>query len=223
MEKELGLLHIETRNPLTKQEFSSYYKNHLRSLYGAVDVDTFFALVNSALEDYYATWRVKTEERFIFTPLYPKNLKSELLGKSFNYITYKLVSRRPGVQRVGATRHKPPFRFDAGVDVNYAGYRVESTVQFADNLVQFDIQTTSYTLAEEYTRWFEGVFMPTYEGTFQAYGINQIHFEERLADMVDVVYENTVYIRPLRYSVGTQVISSKSLKTLDSLSHQYEL
>lgn len=220
---EFGLFHIETRNPLTGKEFSTYFKSHLRSLYSAIDIDGFFALTSIILTDYYATWRVKPEEKFIFTPLYPKFLKSDVLGKTFNYLTYRLISRNPGTNTQAGVRGKEPFLFEGGQDPNYAGYQLEDSVSLRTNLVQFDITSTSYYLAEEFTRWFELVFIPTSRAVYQAHGISHVTFKERLADTIETVYENLVYVRSLRYAVRTQAVSTKSIKTMDSLSHTYEL
>lgn len=225
MTVEYGLLNIDERNPITGEDYAGYYRSFQRSDYKAAEINGFFALVKRALDDYYASSRVPEEYRFTFTPKYPKQLAEEELGKTFNFITYRVISREQGPKTKSALggRREAPFVFDAGQDPVTAGYKLEDTVTFKTNVVRFDIQSTACPFADMVALWFENWFVPSYTAYFQSNGVMRVMFKHRAADLVEDVYRNWVYIRPLFYEVRTQTIGTRSLKTLDSLTHSYEL
>jgi len=222
---DIGSMHIETREPLKGDRVSYYCRDRQLTIDTAKDIDRFFETIYKALQDYYEVNRVIAQDRFIFVPRYPSQMSAdELKDKPFNYITYRLVHRQPGpLCKTAGGRRNAPFQFDSSQDPNYAGYVLTDDVTWRDNLVQFDIQSTSSALADEFALWFENNFFRSYKGTFERTGFQQMFFKERLEDRVDLVYDKAVYVRPLRYKVSTQIVITKSMKTLDSIEHTYEL
>lgn len=220
-----GLYNIDLREALKPKTTYGLIMDKARttSKFSALEIDALFSLFGKALNDYYATFKVKEEEKFIYVPYSPKDVKEENLGKTFNYLTYQLISREPPISKSSGKKRHAPFVFNAGNDPEVPGYKLSKSVTWRDNLIKFTLQSTSYPIAEESAIWFETVFMPTYLGTFQAYGFNHIYFMERGQDSVEKVYNSLVYVRPLLYLVETQTVSIRAHKTLTNLVHSYEL
>ena len=220
-----GLYNVDLRNALKPKTSYGVIVDKARtsSKYTAVEIDGLFSLLGKALNDYYASFKVKEEEKFVYVPYFPKDVNESNLGKTFNYISYQLISREPPTSKSSGRKRVAPFVFNAGDDPEVPGYKLSKSVTWRDNLIKFTLQSTSYPIAEESAIWFETVFMPTYLGTFQAYGFNHIYFMERGQDTVEKVYNNLVYVRPLLYLVQTQTVSVKAHKALTQLVHRYEL
>lgn len=221
-----GLYSIDKRNSPLFFGTSSYmgrFKQRSLSKYPSVDIDGFYNLVKLALDDYYASFSVIESDQFVFVPEFPQDLREEHLGKTFNFLTYKLLKRNPPLSKSSGKPRVAPYSFDEGPDTDYSGYIVQRDITLRDNIIQFDIYSQSYPLAEEFALWFEAYFVPMYTGSLQAYGIKGPFFLRREEDETDTKLGKLVYKRSLVYLVQTQTIIVKTAKTLDSIIHAYEL
>lgn len=222
-----GLYNMDERSAITLVDRVTPYRNLIKdrsnSKYPAADIEMFFRMIGLALSDYYAAFKISTDDQFNFSPYYPQDLKEEHIGEVFNFLTYKLLQRRPPVSKNSGKPRIAPYQFDEGMDSEYAGYQMQRDIWVRDNIVQFDIFSTSYPLAEDFAIWFETYFIPMYAGNFQAYGMKGPYFLRREEDKTDTIIGKLVYTRSLVYMVQTQTVRVKVAKTIDSIRHVYEL
>lgn len=220
-----GLYNMDEREPLIlgNTPYLKRKKARLNSKYPAEDINTFFSLVALALKDYYATYKVEENDQFRPVPCWPEELAEDQLGSSFNFITYRLIGRSPQTASDSGKPRLGPYRFDDGPDPEYAGYRLTRSILVRENDVKFEVISTSYPLAEDFALWFETQFIDLYSGNFEAYGMKGPYFIRREADLVEKMYNRTVYRMPLVYRLVTQSVQVSAAKTLDSIKHAYEL
>ena len=184
----------------------------------AVDINGFFDIVGTALNDF-----IKTEGAPDNTsPVYIEWFPQERIGKpdtAFEVINFSVLeaSLSP-VLNDGRVNRNPSIR-QTEVDKTKEGYNKITYAWWEDYTVQFEIWSKSNLTANKLAVWFHR-FLIKYNffyKFFPAHGIQHFKFEKRLADEVEVKEDQEIYKRRMCYSFRLEMLDTFTSRQLTDL------
>lgn len=170
----------------------------------AKDIDEFFTLVKTALDNHYTLTKVEETARVILTEEdIDKPLETET-------ITYKIVRREPGSFSQGApfeskVRNLKPLLRDIVTDPDEPAYKIVSLGYFHDNRVRFTAWARTCKAANARALWFEK-FMLEYDWFFRFSGVARVIFVERGMDQTMEKSDQRLFGRPMDFYVRTEYL-----------------
>ena len=105
-----------------------------------------------------------------------------------------------------------PHPTKAGYQLVHYGWQEAVTVEF-------QVLAKANERADELVDWFHRMLMLYVHGMkfFQARGINEFRFQNRLEDTMSKEYGQELYSRPLRYTLRLELFDVAEAKTLDTI------
>jgi hypothetical protein len=189
--------------------------SRLQSGGNAKDIDEFYTLLQSALQDKQDRDNIVADDRVTLIHEYPPSeIRTEL-------ITYRLISRSCATtsqghpMNKGRSDWKPKLR-DVVPDPVHPNKKLLISGQLFDNLIELCCVARTAKVADQRALWLEDL-MHQYAWFFTYQGVGQVLYMGRETDSHLEVGGNKLHSRPLRYFVQTEKIFSSSEYTLADL------
>jgi hypothetical protein len=192
-----------------------------KSIGPARDIDYFLGLVDQALQTHQQRLGIKPDEALFIKAQWPKEVYDRP-GKGVHMVTVKLQRRQPW--NTSPDKERRPFRPTHRETVDHPDNPNLALVIHSmamDNLLQFNIQSTDLSDANEQALFFEQ-FMLAWSFYFRDMGINFIQYKERGPDTIDTIGGMEVYIRPILYLVRTEIISQAVQNKISAINIHYD-
>jgi hypothetical protein len=191
--------------------------SRLRSPYPAKNINEFFALVETVINDYERRQSISEEAKIVFTEEEPDYGKDQ--GPT---ITFNLVERHPGAAGKGPPMGGSVKSYMAILreeidDPENPGYKRAILGYWHDNEVKFTVWAKTNKVANERALWFEGL-MQEYSWYFTSQGVARLLFLKREADFVSDAKGQKLYGRPIHFYVRTETLTTISQKTFELIS-----
>jgi hypothetical protein len=140
-------------------------------------------------------------------------------------ITYKVSKREPGSMQAhpfDARKEIKPRVRRYIVDPDNPGYHIKVLGQWFDNIVQFEIWTTTANGADTLISWFED-FLYKYTWVWKKNGVQEILYNRRGIDEESTKWRNDLAYRSLWYFFRTEKIVTVREKDFSQLDIYVEL
>lgn len=180
------------------------------------DVDEFLVLVNDALQIHQENLNLDRTHRLSVRAAWPKD-PVEQIGQGLSVVAMRVINRRPANMSPDRERRqlKPRFREVTKHPTDPKLRIVISTLPL-DNIVEFRVMSSDCSTADDWALFFER-FMQSWTFYFKDAGIQEVRFEERMADTIEVIGGSDIYIRPIRFFVRTELVSQAVAHRIDEV------
>ena len=192
-----------------------------RSLGTAKDIDDLLPMIDAALREHQKRLAIEPSKWLAVTAFWPKN-PVDCPDKTAARVVMRVANRRQANMANDTTRHqrKPIFK-EARKDPNDPNSQVQVQSLWRDNVIEFRVMSSDQSRADDMALFFER-FMESWYWYFRDQGIQNIYFDERLEDRIEVIGGAEVYIRPIRYQVRTEIIFQSRASTLRDIRVQFD-
>jgi len=185
------------------------------------DLNEFIDLAAIALVDYQRRLGIADSERLILREAYPKD-PVEKPDIGIGLALFRVIHRQyMNTTNDGVRRPRRPTHRETVTHPDDSNSALLVYAQEMENVVEFRIVSPNARRANEWAEFFEK-FMLAYSFYFREMGLSNLHYLERLEDSIEVIGGSELHLRPLRYSVRTQIISQEITRKIDEVLVQYD-
>lgn len=196
-------------------------REHSKSGGFSKDINGFLELVAEGWEDFQNRYAVPQANWIPIKYMRPKEFV-ESFDEQSAVILFHVVSRkRFNSTADGQRRPRRPEVREQLVDPDDNTNIVTLLGLKRDHIVEFEIWSTHSKKANEAALQFEG-YMEAYEWYFTSKGVNRVWFEERTEDRVVEIGGTEWSVRPIRYSITTELIYKDTDKKLGTITVRHD-
>ena len=187
------------------------------------DINGFLDIVNDGWEDFQNRYSVPVANWIPVKYMRPKEFV-ESPDMPSSVILFHVVSRKRhnnAPEGQGERRPRNPQQREEFTDPDDENNMITLLAQKREHLVQFEIWSTHSKKANEAALQFEG-YMEAYDWYFGSQGINRVWFEERTEDRVEEIGGTEWSVRPIRYTVITELVYKDTHRKLGTITVRHD-
>jgi hypothetical protein len=191
------------------------------SLGTAKDIDALLPLIDAALKAHQERLAIDPAKRLVASSFWPKDVVDRA-DKATARVVMRLFNRRKGnFSNDGTREQRRPMHKETRPDPKDPSRMITVQSLWRDNTIEFRVMSADQSRADDMALFFE-LFMEAWNWYFHDKGIQDLRFEERLEDRIEVIGGTEVYVRPLRYHVRTETIYQTASRTLSDIRVQFD-